>query len=245
MIWDGAFAAPLGLTQDQLAPLTVTHASVSDAFQALTRHDFQMAVLFNQQYNKEWWQNSGVTDMSLSDDLYRILQNIHPVVPPLPLVLPSMPSAVPLVPPLPRSTLAMTGAEHAQSKNAASEEVKTATHTADDDAEKAAIAMVAAPTPNFRDIWQLLSAFEARFAQMKILSVEGDDLETAIFVKKAMVIVDQLKKHEDSIRGNNRCRAQALRHLDWRRPSNIFIELDAGEPNPRSSCFGVGGRPQR
>ena len=335
LIWDGAFAAPVDLTQDQLAPLTLTHASVSDAFQALTRHDFQMAVLFNQQYNKEWWQNSGVTDMSLSADLNRLLQSIQPVVPPLPVVLPSMPSAVPLVPPLPRSILAIKGAEHAQSKNAvctgsilaeqtapsashiftqpnsatfniqhelaaaqsmgcktllqfaetltaacnkkaanaistgsivdertapsatsgstsleddpelaadivsaaaaakaeetakhdaelaasvaaedaraalyvclqppsaaliaaaASEEVKTATHTADDDAEKAAIAMVAAPTPNFRDIWQLLSAFEARFAQMKILSVEGDDLETAIFVKKAMVIVDQLKK---------------------------------------------------
>ena len=50
--WDGAFAAPLGLKQDQLAPLTVCHASVGDAFQALTRHDFQMAVQFNQQRNK-------------------------------------------------------------------------------------------------------------------------------------------------------------------------------------------------
>jgi hypothetical protein len=53
MIWDGAFAAPLGMKVEQLAPLPVTHASVKDAFQAMTRHDFQMAVRFNQQHNKE------------------------------------------------------------------------------------------------------------------------------------------------------------------------------------------------
>ena len=123
MIWDGAFAAPLGMKQDQLAPLTVTHASVRYAFQALTRHDFQMAVRFNEQHNKEWLQSSGVTEMSLSADLDRLLLCIKPVGPPLlailssekkaepePVVsesvfLPSMPSAVPPVPPLPGQCL--------------------------------------------------------------------------------------------------------------------------------------------
>ena len=55
---------------------------------------------------------------------------------------------------------------------AASEEVETAKKTADDKAEKAANAMVAALTPSFSDISQLVCAFEARFAQMKLISIE-------------------------------------------------------------------------
>ena len=75
LLWDGTFPAPLSFTaplsfsQDQLAPLTVNHASIQDAFQALTRHDFLMAVRFNQQYNKERLQNNGVTEESLNADL--------------------------------------------------------------------------------------------------------------------------------------------------------------------------------
>ena len=53
--------------------------------------------------------------------------------------------------------------------------------------------MVAVPTPSFRDILQLLFAFKARFAQMKLIFLEGDNLEMAIFIKKALVVVDQLK----------------------------------------------------
>ena len=65
-------------------------------------------------------------------------------------------------------------------------------NTADDKAEKAANNMVAVLTPSFRDIWQLLSVFKARFAQMKLISLEGDNLEMAL-IKKALVVVDQLK----------------------------------------------------
>ena len=81
LTWDVVFAAPLGLTQQQLAPLAATHASVSDALQALTRHDFHMAVRFHQQCNKEWLQGIGVTNDSLSADLHRHLQivQIQPV----------------------------------------------------------------------------------------------------------------------------------------------------------------------
>jgi hypothetical protein len=75
---------------------------------------------------------------------------------------------------------------------AASDAVKIAKDTADDEAEKAANAMVAVSTPGFRDNWHLLSAFEARFAQMKLIAIEGDNLEIALFVKKALVVVDQL-----------------------------------------------------
>ena len=47
LTWDGTFAAPSGLKQDELAALEVNHSSVKDAVQALTRHDFEMAVMFN------------------------------------------------------------------------------------------------------------------------------------------------------------------------------------------------------
>ena len=87
LIWDGAFAAPLGLAQDQLAQLTLGHTSVPDAFRALTEHDFYMAVSYNQQYSKEWWQGSGVTQSSLSADLHLLTQSFQPVVPPLPSVV--------------------------------------------------------------------------------------------------------------------------------------------------------------
>jgi len=118
MIWDGAFAAPLGMKVEQFARLPVTHASVKDAFQAMTRHDFQMAVRFNQQHNKEWLQNSGATEVSLHADLDRLLLCIKPVGDPLLAIsssdkkaesepgisgsgsLPSMPSAVRPVPSL-------------------------------------------------------------------------------------------------------------------------------------------------
>jgi hypothetical protein len=53
--------------------------------------------------------------------------------------------------------------------------------------------MVAVLTPTFRDLWQLLSAFKVRFAQMKLIALERDNLEMAIFIKDALVVVAQLK----------------------------------------------------
>ena len=55
------------------------------------------------------------------------------------------------------------------------------------------ICQVAASTPSFCDVWHLLSALEAHFAQMKSVSIQADDLEKALFVKKALVVVDRLE----------------------------------------------------
>ena len=93
LIWDGMFAAPLGLKQDELAPLNVGHVTVKDAVQALTRHDFKMAVIFNQRHNQHWFLENKITDTSLMADLDRLLQGIQPVPPTPPSVDSSQKSA--------------------------------------------------------------------------------------------------------------------------------------------------------
>ena len=81
LIWDGTFAASLGLTQADLAPLEVGHASVKDAVKALFRHDFTMAVIFNKRHNQDWILANKITDTSLMADLDRLLRSIQPVLP--------------------------------------------------------------------------------------------------------------------------------------------------------------------
>ena len=55
-------------------------------------------------------------------------------------------------------------------------------------------ANAAVPTPNFHDIGRLLAALETRFTQMKLISIQEDDLGKAIFIKKkALVVVGKLK----------------------------------------------------
>ena len=86
--------------------------------------------------------------------------------------------------------------------------MRIAKDKADGEAEKAANAMVAVSTPSFRDILQLLSAFKARFAQLKLISLEGDNLEMALFIKHALVVVDQLKSSLTTS-----CLAKSLKHF--------------------------------
>lgn len=90
---------------------------MKDAVQALTRHDFEMAVMFNRKYNKDWFIHNDITDTSLMADLLRLLQGIQPVLTPPTLVAlsekqgeltlsetassPCVISAVPPVPPVP------------------------------------------------------------------------------------------------------------------------------------------------
>ena len=46
-------------------------------------------------------------------------------------------------------------------------------------------AMVIPQTSTFREVWRLISAFDTHFAQMKLIAIEGDNLELALSCKKA------------------------------------------------------------
>ena len=128
---------------------------------------------------------------------------------------------------------------------AASDEVREAKNTADDKAEKAANAMVAVQTPSFRDIWQLLSAIKARFAQMKLVSIEGDNLEMAIFIKKALVVVDQLKALKTLTVKTIVTELKPYNTLFGREIETFCFIFAAGELYPRRHHFRVVGRSQR
>ena len=43
-----------------------------------------------------------------------------------------------------------------------------------------------------REVWRLISAFGAHFAQMKLIAIEGDHLELALHCKKALEVIQKL-----------------------------------------------------
>ena len=48
-----------------------------------------------------------------------------------------------------------------------------------------------------REVWRLISAFDAHSAQMKLIAIEGDNLELALHCKKALEVIQKLKKTSD------------------------------------------------
>ena len=76
-------------------------------------------------------------------------------------------------------------------------------------ADITAQAMVASPTSNSCEVWKLISAFDAHFARVKLIAIEGDDIELALLSKKALDVITKLK-NDDTIFEYNCFRAQAL-----------------------------------
>lgn len=69
---------------------------------------------------------------------------------------------------------------------------QVSTHKAS--ADITAHAMVASPTSNSREVWKLISAFDAHSAKVKLIAIEGDNFELALLSKMVLDFVKKLKQ---------------------------------------------------